>query len=406
MAMPIDNGNMAIFLVLTTIGLLSPLFDVVSDWTVSIQTAISEEKFTLYGDIKILARYLGIFMIVVNYLSGLRAALWEMEDLAWKWKPLALLVAPVANLACVWYRLLAIKMCFTLKKVKPVESFKSSKKIGALKLKGSASALIEAKWESIPSMILTCFKVGLAHQISLLEFFSILSSAGSISFGLLTHYNNLRKKAGKPELGFIRNVGLTLLCVVPIFSTITTSTVFAIEAERDGFFAPVSDNPDETTPGLLFLLMALPIILLFLSLAATPFFTFVVIPYNRMTLKYCAQRMSKVSLCSRIFIISLLFGVNIFSSMYFIKRDHFPNDADAIFKDCSYRKCQWSSTFDFKVSHGRRMLQIFYIMLATLCCVAFLASLLVIMKWKAQAELVYKSLFSDETTTEAEKLLL
>ena len=68
---------------------------------------------------------------------------------------------------------------------------------------------------------------------------------------------------------------------IPVFATFLLCATFALESERDAIFIASSD----ASPGLLILLIALPLLLLFLTLVSVPHFTFIFFPFRLEPLK-------------------------------------------------------------------------------------------------------------------------
>jgi hypothetical protein len=274
---------------------------------------------------------------------------------------------------------------------------------------------LKLKWESLPSLGVKTFKIGLAHRFSIIELISILSSTLTFSYGLISAYDKLRRKAGQKDLGFWKDMLLTICLAVPIISTVITSTITSIEVERDGVFVPFSDDPNQTTPGYLFPLIFGPIFLFFLTLIAFPFSFFTLVPCNQSTLQFASARMSLLSRTLRITTISLLFAFNLCSSVYFVSRDRFPED-ESIFKDCSYRisgdnvTCtpgEYSSLidskFDFKFAHGRKLWFVLHIVLVSLNLISGFVAYYIIIKWNKDVS--YRNLLLKESITEAIAIL-
>jgi hypothetical protein len=273
-------------------------------------------------------------MVMVNYIAGVRSALWVLSECSWQYKLLIPICGPLTSWISLYYQGRKLKRWVELKRTG--QTFKRDEELKKFNDLVQETSLLEAKWESLPSLGLTTFKIGLSHRFSIIESISILSSTLTIAHGLISAYGTLRRNAGQKELGFWKDMLLSICLAVPIISTVTTSTITSIEVERDGVFVPFSDDPNQTTPGYLFLLIFGPISLFFLALIAFPFLFFTLVPRNQSTLQFASAKMSILSRTVRIATISLLFALNLCSSVYFVSRDRFPED-ESIFKDCSYR---------------------------------------------------------------------
>ena len=77
----------------------------------------------------------------------------------------------------------------------------------------------------------------------------MLTSSMSMGVVVINSVSFLRQKGGFPPLTIFMRLPLSLLASSAIWSTVITSTMFAVEAERDGLFSPVSNDPSIKTPG-------------------------------------------------------------------------------------------------------------------------------------------------------------
>ena len=68
---------------------------------------------------------------------------------------------------------------------------------------------------------------------------------------------------------------------IPILATFILCATFALESERDAIFIASSD----ASPGLLILLILLPLLVLFITLISVPQFTFIFFPFRLEPLK-------------------------------------------------------------------------------------------------------------------------